>query len=106
MSRARQKGTAWETRLVRYLKDAGFAYVERRALSGRADKGDISGIPGLVIEAKNSRRVELAQWVDEMVAEKKNAGAQIGAVVFPRRSHATGRAYVVLELADFVELVR
>ena len=106
MSRAKQIGTAWETRLVRYLVDAGFAYAERRALAGRADKGDISGVPGVVIECKAARRIELASWVDEMVAEKRNAGAQIGAVIFPRRNHATARAYVVLELADFVELIR
>ncbi|MDA8311052.1 MAG: hypothetical protein M0Z46_10660 [Actinomycetota bacterium] len=105
MSRSRQIGTAWETRLVRYLVEHGFPYAERRALAGSADRGDVTGIPGVVIEAKCARRVELAAWVDEMVAEKRNAGAQIGAVIFPRRNHATARAYVLMELSDFVELI-
>lgn len=106
MNPSKRKGTSWEVRLVQYLRDSGFPYVERRALEGKNDRGDISGIPGVVIEAKNAKRVELAQWVDEMVAEKANAKAQVGAVVFPRRSHRTGRAYVVLELDDFLEMVR
>ncbi len=106
MSKAKRTGTAWETRLVRYLVEHGFPYAERRALEGNHDRGDVSGVPGVVIEAKCARRIELAAWVDEMVTEKRNAGAQVGAVVFPRRNHAPGRAYVVMELSDFVELIR
>ncbi len=106
MSKAKRTGTAWETRVVRYLVEHGFPYAERRALEGNHDRGDVSGVPGVVIEAKCVRRIDLAAWVDEMVTEKRHAGAQVGAVIFPRRNHATGRAYVGMELSDFVELIR
>lgn len=106
MSKARAKGTAWETRLVGYLRLNGFPEAMRHPLSGRLDKGDVANVPGVVFEAKNTKTLALAQWVDEMVKEKANAGAPIGVVVFPRRSHATERAYCLLELRDLVELIK
>jgi Holliday junction resolvase len=105
MSASKRKGTAWERRIVDYLVDNGFAYAERRALEGCNDRGDIAGIPGVVIECKNARQLRLAEWVDEMVVEKKNAHAFIGAVIFPRRNHAIRRAYVVMEMEQFVQMI-
>lgn len=49
MSRARRIGTEWESRLVGYLLERGFLHVERRAQSGKNDRGDIAGIPRVVI---------------------------------------------------------
>ena len=74
-NRAKARGTAWETRLVKYLQENGFPYAERRALTGALDRGDIAGIPLVCLEAKNARRHELAQWIDEVVKEKANAQA-------------------------------
>ena len=105
VSKSKAKGTAWERRLVEHFKTRGFPWAERRALEGTNDRGDIAGLPGVVIEAKNAKRVELAGWVDEMIVEKRNARATIGAVIFPRRSHATGRAFVVMELDQFIDLL-
>lgn len=104
-NRSKAKGTAWERRLVDYLIAHGFPYAERRALEGVNDRGDVAGIPGVVLELKNCKKVELASWVDEMVVEKRNARGEIGAVIFPRRSHATGRAFVVMELDQFLGMI-
>lgn len=106
MSKARAKGTAWETRLVGYLREHGFPEAMRHPLSGRLDRGDVANVPGVVFEAKNAKAIDLAGWVDEMVKEKANAGAPIGVVVFPRRNRQTERAYCVIELRDFVELIK
>lgn len=106
MSTARRKGTAWESRLVTYFREHGFPHADRHPLRGTKDVGDISGIPLVVIEAKNQKEVTLAKWVDEARLEKQRAGAQVAAVVFPRRNCVTGRAYVLLELETFVELIR
>src|SRR5450631_2749353 len=99
-------GTKWETRLVRYFVEKGFPYVERRARSGRNDKGDLAGLPGVCIEAKNVKALNLSGWIDELRVEMSNAGVEQGAVIFPRKSHATGRAYVVMELDTYLELIR
>lgn len=105
MNRSKAKGTAWETRLTRWLCENGFPDVERRALQGTLDKGDIAGIAGVVLELKNCRTIDLAGWIDEAVKEKANAKAKIGAVIFPRRNYGTDRAYVVMEMQQFAQML-
>lgn len=107
MSRSKSKGTAFESAIVRYLLEEGFAQVERRALSGTADRGDIAGIPGWVLEAKNCKRVELAGWLDEAALEQANDGAEFSAVWHHRvgRAHPSA-GYVTMTGAMFVRLLR
>lgn len=45
---SKARGTAAETAVVRYLR-RWWPNVERRALAGNADKGDLTGIPGVTI---------------------------------------------------------
>lgn len=75
------KGTKAESALVSYLKTRGFRYVERRAKSGRKDRGDIAGIPGVVIEVKSQARFDLAGWVREARLEAINDDAPTWFVV-------------------------
>lgn len=105
MSKSRAKGTAAETRFAAYFRAHGFPLCERRALSGSNDRGDLSGIPGVMIEVKNTKQFELAEWMDEVIVEKQNAKASIGVCIFPRRNHAAGRAYVLMELDQFIEMI-
>jgi hypothetical protein len=69
VSAARKKGTAAETAVVRFLQANGYPHCERRALAGSHDRGDVAGIPGLVIEVKAAARMELAAWLDEAKLE-------------------------------------
>lgn len=96
-------GTRFETRLVNYLLTKGFPYAERRARNGKKDRGDLSGIPGICVEAKAVKRIALAEWMDEAVTEQENAGAQLTYVIFPRKNHHIGRAYVLCELDQWIE---
>lgn len=106
MSASRDKGTKWETALVRYLRDNGAPHAERRALRGGRDCGDLSGIPGVVVEAKNAARVELAAWIDEAEAERVNDGADIGLVWMKRRGKTSpGDGFVVMTGANLVRLL-
>ena len=59
---SKAKGTAWETAVVDYLRANGHPHAERRALSGNTDRGDIAGVPGVVIECKNAKTMALAAW--------------------------------------------
>lgn len=107
MSASKAKGTAWESRIVAHLRQAGFAAIERRALSGGADKGDISGLPDWVIEAKNCKTTALAAWVDEADTEAFNARAEYGVVWHHRRGKADpGDGFVTMSGATFVRLLR
>ena len=66
-----QKGTAFESLIAAAFAEV-FPGVERRALAGAADRGDIGGVPGLVVECKNVRTMSLCVWVDEARAEAAN----------------------------------
>lgn len=106
MSASKAKGTAAETAVVNFLKDQGYSHVERRALHGTNDRGDIAGIPGLVIEVKNCKAMSLAAWIDEAETERENDGASC-AVVFHKRVGRGNPAdwYVSMSGEDFVEFL-
>lgn len=105
MSAAKAKGTAAETAVAACLRLYGFPAVERRALAGKDDRGDISGLNGFVIEVKNQARLELAAWVDEAVAESRDE--EIPVVWHKRRGYiAPTNWYVTMPGWAFIELLR
>lgn len=107
MSRSKDKGTAWESAIVSYLRESGARYAERRALHGTQDRGDVAGIPGVVIEAKDERRHDLAGWITEAQAEGARDGASVWAVWAKRvRKTSPGDAYVIMTGDVFVRLLR
>ena len=107
MSKSKAKGTAAETAVVRYLREQGFEQAERRALHGTADRGDIAGVVGTVIEVKNCARMELAGWLAEAAAEADNDGARLGVVWHKRRGKGSpGDWFVTMDGATFVRMLR
>lgn len=106
MSASKRRGTGWETAVVRYLCDSGVLHAERRALAGTKDRGDVAGIPGIVVECKNEKAVSLAGWLDEANVERDNDGADAGFVWFKRRGKTSpGDAYVLMDGATLVRLL-
>lgn len=106
MSKSKRKGTAWESAVVDYLRTHGAPHAERRALNGTKDRGDIAGVPGVVIEAKSAARVELAAWLDEAEQERDNDKANIGVVWFKRRGRTNpGAAFVLMSGDTLVQLL-
>jgi hypothetical protein len=103
---SKRRGTAWESAIVSYLRLEGWPYAERRALSGSKDRGDIAGIPGLVIEAKATKTAALGAYLDEANTEVLNDGAELGVVWLKRRGHVSpANGYVVMDGATFVGLL-
>lgn len=98
MSASKRKGSAFERDVVAYLVGHGFPWAERRALAGNLDKGDIAGVPGVVLECKNTKALDLAGAINEAEAEARNAGVSIFAAVIKRRQRPAGDAYVVMPL--------
>lgn len=106
LNAAKTRGTRAETAVVRTLRAAGFVHAERRALNGSQDRGDIAGIPGLVIEVKNHARLALAEWVAEMETERDRDGARYGVVWHKRKGVADPRNwYVTMTGRDFLRLL-
>jgi Holliday junction resolvase len=95
MTASKKTGTAAEREVVNYLKK-WWPAAERRALSGNKDKGDVAGIPGVVVEVKAASRLELAKWQRETYAELANAGVSACVLVVKRAYKAVSQwdAYV------------
>jgi hypothetical protein len=106
MSAAKKKGTAAETAVVQYLRAVGFIQTERRTLGGTQDRGDIAGLPGVVIEVKNCARQELPAWVAEAELERDNDNASLGVVWHKRRGKANPADwFVTMSGAQFAALL-
>ncbi|GGV80419.1 hypothetical protein [Streptomyces thermoviolaceus] len=105
-NRNKTKGSAWERAIVEALRAAGWPYAERRLAGSTKDRGDIAGLPGIVIEAKNTASRNLAQWIDETEAERVNDGAWLGVVWHKRTGRASAAdGYVTMTGAQFLVLL-
>lgn len=122
MSKAKRKGTSWETAVAAYLSNATGLPIERRALSGTNDRGDIQGLAingkRIVVECKNCKRYELSEWLDEAAREGSNDNAEIYLAAVKRAGKGftdkngkpdmekVGKHMVVMELDVFARLLR
>lgn len=106
MSASKRKGTGWESAVVTFLKENGVIHAERRTLNGAKDRGDIAGIPGVVIECKNEKAISLASYANETAAEARNDNARIGLAWIKRRGKASpGHGYVLLDGHTLIRLL-
>lgn len=103
---SKAKGTRWESRCRDHFRENGAPHCERLAQSGSKDRGDLTGIPGVVIECKARKTLALAEWCDELRVEMANADASVGAVLVPRRNHPTANGYAVLPIDVFTLLLQ
>lgn len=108
MSAARRKGTAAESAVADHLR-ATWPHVERRALNGAKDRGDIAGVPGVVVEVKSGATIRIPEWMRETETERVNDGAALGLLVIKPKGVGTTRVAdwpVVLPLSSVVELLK
>lgn len=107
---ARKAGSAFESLIAAYLAEHVDDRIERRARNGAKDRGDISGLRHLcervVVECKNTTRLNLAGWLAEAEIERGNDDA-IAAVVAHKRHGRSSAAeqLVTMRLVDFVALL-
>lgn len=107
MSKERQKGTAWETATVNFLREQGFVHAERRALHGATDLGDITGVPGVVFECKSHKTYKLGEWADETAEERDNAKADVGVLIVKRVGKAgADKGYWIMSAEDGAFLLK
>lgn len=105
-NRSKAKGSAWERAIVEHLRAAGWPFAERRLAGAAKDRGDIAGVVGVVIEAKNTASRKLAEWVDETEVERVNDGAWLGVVWHKRTGKASAAdGYVTMTGRQFTELL-
>lgn len=108
---AKKAGTHMETIVADYLASAlDDDRIERRAKNGNKDRGDIGGVRCIagrvVIECKNTSKMELGTWATEVEVERGNDDAVVGVIAHKR--HGKGHArdqWVTMTLADFAVLL-
>lgn len=102
MNKSKAKGTAWESQVTAFLRANGFPNVERRALMGNKDCGDIAGIPNWVLECKAEKVYALPEYMREGQCEAENAGVDNFAAIVKRRRANVSEGFVVMPLRIFV----
>lgn len=116
VSRQKQKGTAFETAVTRWLQWAlDDPTIHRESLHGSKDRGDIGGViidgEPVTIEAKSHRRMELAEWMREAETEAGNADGILPVVVHKRSGvgiqsrEGVGSQWVTMTLETFARIL-
>jgi hypothetical protein len=101
MSKARAKGTSYETEVVNYLKENGFAEAKRNELN--SPLGDLGNLP-IVVECKNHKEMTLSAWMNQAEISGSKAN-KFFAVFHKRRGKNVSKSYVTMSLDQFVVLL-
>lgn len=107
---AKQAGSRFERQVADYLAEHVDDRIDRRVKTGAKDRGDIAGLRHLgqkiVVECKNTSRINLGVWSAEAEIQRGNDDAGVGVIVHKR--HGKGQPaeqWVTMTLADFVALL-
>ena len=99
---SQRKGAEAERELARLLRGYGYE-VERGGSLSYGTVPDLTGLPGLHIEAKRCERLALPAWVEQAEADAARFRDGVPVVVF-RQSREPWR--VCLRLSDFMEIYK
>jgi hypothetical protein len=102
MSKARAKGSMFETEVTFYLNNNGQEHAHRNPLN--SPLGDIGGTP-MTIEAKNHKEMALGTWMKQ-AEESSILTSRPPVVVHKRRGKNVSQAYVTMTLETFAELLK
>lgn len=86
--------------------------IDRRVKTGNKDRGDVGGVRTIhgervVVEVKDTTRLALGAWTNEVTTEKGNDDAPVGVVVHKRVGYGYTRVggwYVTMTMDDFLRL--
>ena len=81
----KRKGSAAELAVAKWLRKLGWIHAERSRAGFQDDRGDIDGMPGVCIEVKNEKKIDLPGYLRELEVEIANAQAWTGTVIVKRR---------------------
>lgn len=113
MSKAKDKGTAFETAAAKHLSEAFSVEVRRNPLMASLDQGDLFGVfvagKHFCIECKNEKEYKLAEWMGELEREMPYADTDVGCVIFKRKGVGLdrfGKQFVLMDVDGLVNLLK
>jgi hypothetical protein len=81
----KRKGSAAELAVAKWLRKLGWIHAERSRAGWQDDRGDIDGMPGVCIEVKAEKKIDIPGYLRELEVEMENAKAWTGTVIIKRR---------------------
>lgn len=107
---AKAAGSKFERDIADHLADRVDDRIDRRVKTGAKDRGDIGGVrvhgQKLVLECKNTSRINLGTWISEAHAEAGNDDALAGVIVHKRHGVGDpGRQWVTMTVDDLIALM-
>lgn len=102
----KRKGSAAELAVAKWLRKLGWIHAERSRSGWTDDRGDIDGMPGVCIEVKAEKKIDIPGYLRELEVEIENAKAWTGTVIIKRRgSMNVDDWYAVMPAKIWAELL-
>lgn len=107
---AKKAGTTFERQVADYLAQHVDDRIDRRAKTGSKDRGDIAGAriwgQRLVLECKNTTRLNLADWMNQAETERGNDDALAGLIIHKRHgNNQPGDQWVTTTLRELTAML-
>lgn len=104
MSASRAKGTRWERLCRDFLRLNGQPDCDRLAIGGSDDRGDLTGVPGWLVECKAVTRMELGSHLATAMAKAERHGLK-PVLLVKRRNHPVARGFAIMPIATWAQLI-
>ncbi|WP_413455975.1 hypothetical protein ACLQ8T_05705 [Glutamicibacter sp. FR1] len=107
---AKAAGSKFERDIADHLAKTVDDRIDRRVKTGAKDRGDIGGVrvhgQRLVLECKNTTRINLGTWITEAHTEAGNDDALTGVIVHKRHGKGQpGDQWVTMTVNDLIALI-
>lgn len=101
---SREKGKRFERQLAKIFRGYGYSDSRRTAqyCGNTGDASDVTGLPGIHVEAKHQEKMKLYDWMDQAKHDASGTGEM--PVVFHKRNNH--EILVSMQLDTFFELYR
>lgn len=107
---AKAAGSKFERDIADHLAEHVDDRIDRRVKTGAKDRGDIGGVrvhgQRLVLECKNTTRINLGTWITEAHTEAGNDDALAGVIVHKRHGKGKpGDQWVTMTVDDLIAIM-
>ncbi len=105
MVNSRDKGARFERELAAKLREYGYdAHRSAQYCGNTGAAADVTGLPGIHIEAKHCEKMQLYDWISQAIRDAAAAGKEEIPAVFHRKNNAG--ILVTLRFDDFMRIYR
>ena len=103
---SKQKGARFERKLASLFREYGYEDSRRTAqyCGNTGDASDVTGLPGIHIEAKHQEKMYLYDWMEQAKRDAEAGGEGRLPAVFHKKNNA--EILVTMRFEDFMEIYK